>query len=414
MASVTILHAAENVLPARALADKLRELGLEVIMDLAPGDALREAERESLAAIALWSPQAARDGQLVAEAEHAFAQNKLVNARMQNAAAPTSVASAATVDLTGWRGQDDFTGWRTLAAELRGRAAAAATPPPRPPPPPPAPAARGGFFNPGAPPGPPVQPRVPPPPPDIVLPPMNPPPRAAPTVEAAPMAGVDDLAWARPTRTFEAPPRSQPRPRPEEREPGRPNLVFIGIVTFVAVALMGVGGYAFWGYAQAERTAAQAWEALDKTNPLALRAFLDGDHVGSFREEAEVALEGLEVGRLNEARATDTIESLEAFLRDFPESRHALEINGRIAELRVAPVAAPAAPAIDPATGLPIDPETGQPIDPLTGLPLAPAPAPAVEPPPLTASTGPDPFELDGPVPLTPPPAQDDGPVRLN
>ena len=43
MATVAIIHAAEDTLPARALAEKLRAAKLSVQLELPPGEELREA-----------------------------------------------------------------------------------------------------------------------------------------------------------------------------------------------------------------------------------------------------------------------------------------------------------------------------------------------------------------------------------
>ncbi len=369
MASVVIIHAAENALPARALADKLRAMRLNPVIELPPGDALRQAIQESVAAVALWSPSSAEQQSLLDEA--ARAGGKLINARMQNAAAPAQFRDAPTIDLTGWRGEDTFAGWRALAAEVAKKAgvsAPAAAPPP--PAPAPAPAAGGGsFFNPGA-----------------AAPQPAPPPRTAP-VAVAPQPSYTPAPprAAPPVYTPPADSTSYDEPPPKRG----PNLAVIGIVTFLVVAAIGVGGYFFYERMQNSSAATAAWEELDKTDPASLRAFLEGPNVGDYQEEAEAALEGLEVERLNEARARDTIESLEAFLRDFPGSRHSLEINGRIAELRS--TAAPL-PAIDPVTGLPIDPNA-----PATAGATGVEPLPPAAPAPTPAPSG------AGPVPLTPP-----------
>jgi len=378
MASVVIIHAAENALPARALADKLRAMRLTPVIELPPGDALRQAIQDSVAAVALWSPGSVDQQALLDEAARAGA--KLINARMQNAPAPSQFSGAPTIDLTGWRGEDTFGGWRALAAEVAKKAGVAspsapapAAAPPQAPPPQQQPTAGPGFFTPGpaAPPAaaPPPRPTpVPPAPPQTVAAPA--PPRAAPPRPVEP--------------SYETTSYDEPAPKRSA------NLAVIGIVTFLVVAAVGVGGYFFYERMQSSAAATAAWDELDKTDPASLRAFLDGPNVGQFEEEAENALEGLEVERLAEARATDTIDSLEAFLRDFPGSRHSLEINGRIAELRTA---TPALAPIDPLTGLPIDPNAP-----------APAGATGVEAPePETPSAQTPAPSGGGPVPLTPP-----------
>lgn len=359
MASVVIIHAAENALPARALAEKLRAMRLTPVIELPPGDALKQAVSEAAAVIGLWSPQSASQPGILEEAQGAG--DKLINARMQNTAAPAQFGAAPTIDLTGWRGEDSFPGWRALAVQVA-KFAGVASPAPReetPLPPP-------GFFEPSS------------------------APRAAANTAVRPTPP--------PVRAPDAPPLRPPRPAPPrlvEEEPSAekkgPNLAVIGIITFLIVAGVAVGGYFAYDQFQSSQAASVAWEELDKDDPAALRAFLASGEAGSYQEEAETALESLEVEHLNAARATDTIPALEQFLRDFPDSRHKLEINGRIAELRAA---AAAALPVDPTTGLPLDPMAAAPpagADPNAPVPLAPAPPqqPAGE----------------GPVPLTPPPA---------
>ncbi len=116
-----------------------------------------------------------------------------------------------------------------------------------------------------------------------------------------------------------------------------PQLALVGIVGLAVAA--GAGGYFLYDRAQAAQAAATTWEHIDKSDPAAIRAFLASANVGEWRGSAQAALEGLELKRLSEARAADTIESLEKFIHDFPDSSHALEINGRIAELRAMPPA---------------------------------------------------------------------------
>lgn len=310
-------------MPARALADKLTAMRLTPMIELPPGDALRQAVAEAGAVVALWSPQSAGEAALAAEVELVLKTGKLINARMQNTPAPEAFKAAPTIDLTGWRGEDDFPGWRALAEAIAALTGVAA----------PAPAAsapRGAFFSPGPAAAAAPRPSAPPP-----LRPAPPPPPIAPIHQPAP------------ERVYEAPAAQAAA----DEEPGRrsANLAVIGVVTFLIVAALAIGGYFFYDKMQTAQASDSAWAQLDKTNPAALRAFIESGRAGGLSEAAQTALQSLEAQRLSEARQTDTIESLEAFLHDFPDSRSAVEINGRIAELRQA--AADAPPPVDPMSG---------------------------------------------------------------
>lgn len=372
MASVVIIHAAENVAPARALAAKLNSMGLIPIIELPPGDALRQAASEAAAVVGLWSAQSTQDQGILGEAGLAYSAGKLINARMQNTSAPGQFMTSPTIDLTGWRGEDSFPGWRALADAISAKTGVVAAAPRQAAASAPAP---GGFFTPGS--GPAAAGGASP---------MQ----AAPVIPMRPAAAAPPPPQPRPapppvnSRLAEPPPIYNPPPDDMPVRSG-PNLIVVGILTFVIVAVLGGGGYFMFSRMQSGQAAQSAWATLDQTSPAALRAFLNGPNVGDFRDEAQAALDALEVDRLNAARAQDTIPALERFIRDFPDSRHALEINGRIAELRAAPPAPE--PNIDPITGLPIDPN-----------------APALANPPAeTPSAPPAPPANEGPVQLTPP-----------
>ena len=161
----------------------------------------------------------------------------------------------------------------------------------------------------------------------------------------------------------------------------------IAIVTFIVVALVGGGGYYFWNQSQNADATATAWQAVDQNSADALRAFLDGDP-GDYRDDAQQALAALEERTFEAASDTDTIEALEAFVNDFPESEHAVAARGRIAELQLAQPAAPVDPnAVDP-NAPPTDPDLVPP-----GATVTPAPAP---------TTG-GPATITPPAPETPP-----------
>jgi len=159
-------------------------------------------------------------------------------------------------------------------------------------------------------------------------------------------------------------------------------MALIAIVTFVVVALVGGGGYYFWNQSQNADATATAWQALDKTSAADLQAFID-DSPGEYLDEAQQALATLEETSFQEAMAASTIPALEAFVNQFPQSRRAMEAQGRIEELRLAQPAA-------------ATPET-ETVDP--NAPSAPASEDLVPP---GAATAPAPT-TPGPTAITPP-----------
>ncbi|HVZ99241.1 MAG TPA: TIR domain-containing protein [Caulobacterales bacterium] len=356
MASVVIVHAAEDTPPARALAEKLRQMGLQPVVEQT-GDALHSAMRGAKAMVALWSPRSASSSDLVEEVKLAKGMGPVIHARMQNAATPADFSGEASIDLTGWRGEDGFPAWRALAIAVAEKTGV--TPPPRPP---------SHFFQPGAP-GAAAA---------AVAPPRQAPPPTAPAPDPAPRAA--DFNRAELNRTgLEA----------DEPRSGGGKLAVIGAITFVVVAALGGGGYFAWTQMQGSQASAAAWEHLDKTSPAQLRAFLQ-DNPGAYRDQAQGTLTELEQHRWSAARSADTMDALNAFLNDFPHSDHALEARGRIAELQSAP--ATTTPIPDSLTPLPpasTDPDLLPPG--VSGAPETTAPA----------QTAPS---QQGPVSLTPPP----------
>ncbi|MBI3438258.1 MAG: toll/interleukin-1 receptor domain-containing protein, partial [Proteobacteria bacterium] len=141
MATVVIIHAADDTLPARALAEKLRQAKLTVVLEK-QGDDLRDAVKSAQAGVALWSPRSATEATMVDDVSFARGKTKLVHALMQNTPLPDAFRSDKSANLTGWRGEDDFAGWRELAKLVTERAGVAPLPPP-------APRVDSGFFSPG-------------------------------------------------------------------------------------------------------------------------------------------------------------------------------------------------------------------------------------------------------------------------
>jgi hypothetical protein len=306
MATVAIIHAAEDALPARALAEKLRQARLNVVLEQEPGQALRDAVKSAQVTIALWSPRSVAQPQLTDEVASARSKSKVVHASMQNAHPPEAFRGDKVVNLTGWRGEDDFPAWRDLAKLVTDKAGVAPMPPP-------APRAPSGFFQPGA-----YNPASDPGAGERT---------AAPQSRPAPQRAQQAQRPPRP-----APQRDNFRPEEPESSGGGRGLI-IGAIVFVVVALIGAGGYYFWQQGQSAQVTANAWDSIDHNSADALRAFLAGGP-GDHRADAERALAELEERSYEAASDSDTIEAFEGFLNDFPESQHALAARGRIAELR--------------------------------------------------------------------------------
>ncbi len=384
MATVVIVHAAEDALPARALAEKLSRSGVTPVFDTPAGPELREAIRKAAIVLALWSPRSNTQFDLIGEAQFAHDSGApLVHALMQNAPAPPAFAQSPAIDLTGWRGEDEFPPWRELAATLLGAAGVERTP-----------AAATPFFNPAAP---------------------------APTQRVVPIdtraarePEVETLAPHAHSAPYDPPPIDyEPvRPQPERGGGG----FMLGVIGATAILALGLGGFFLWRTLQSGASAPVAWEAVDKSNPFALRTYIDAATPGPLRDQARAALDRLEAQSLADARASDTIEAFERFLADFPESSHAIAARGRIAELRASAAPAPLAesePALDPLTGEPLAPdadvESTSALAPSpTFIPNAPA-APAADAPAAQTPTPLGPPQL-GPSPSA---APTQGPVTL-
>jgi hypothetical protein len=91
----------------------------------------------------------------------------------------------------------------------------------------------------------------------------------------------------------------------------------------------------WWQQSQSSHASA-AFDQIDRNDPGALRAFIAANS-GAVKSQAEGALSELEERSYEAASDADTIEALQQFLRDFPNSQHALSARGRIAELQANP-----------------------------------------------------------------------------
>ncbi len=400
MATVAIIHAADDALPARALAEKLRAAKLTVVLEKTSGEELRNALKGANVSIALWSPRSVGQTALADDAGFAKSKTKLIHATMQNASPPDAFKNDKVVNLTGWRGEDEFPAWRELAKQVTEKAGVAPLPPP-------APRPASGFFQPGAASGPTI------PHPSQLDHARNAPHQRAAAVPPSGATRAAPQAASRPApqqaAPRPAPPQAAPRPAPaprsapppierEERASGGGGKgMMIGIVTFIVVAVVGAGGYYFWSQGQGAQATSAAWEQVDHNDASAIRAFLAGDP-GESREEAQQALAQLEERSFEAASDADTIQAFESFLNDFPDSQQALAARGRIAELQT----------MTPTTG---DSTTeAVPVEGVTNPDLVPPGAATPAPTTPAPTTG-------GPATLTPPateapPATEDPPTN--
>ncbi|MEZ5996565.1 MAG: toll/interleukin-1 receptor domain-containing protein [Hyphomonadaceae bacterium] len=364
MSTVVIIHAAEDTLPARALAEKLRQARLNVVMEKAPGEELRAAIRTAPVTVALWSPRSTANAQLAEEAKFARGASQVFHALMQSAPPPPQFKNDKSVNLTGWRGEDDFAPWRELAQLVTSAAGVGPLPdlPPRP---------ASGFFQPGRATG----ASAPPPPP------------------AAPQQRQQQQARA-PQRAA-APPSAAPSAAPSARASAEPKAgggrtMMFAAIGLAVLAIAGGGGY--WFMSQQGALSGASWDSVDQSDARALRSFLAGNP-GAHREDAEAALTQLEERSFEAASDADTIEALQAFVTEFPDSEHTLAARGRIAELQTAPQA-----PTEEATPEELPPEE-------------PAPDPDLLPPTTTPAAPSAEGPSEGPAALTPPPAEDPAPA---
>lgn len=108
---------------------------------------------------------------------------------------------------------------------------------------------------------------------------------------------------------------------------------YLAIAVVVAFAALTGGSYWYLTQSQSTEATSVSWQAVDTSSADSIRDFLSGDP-GAYRDDAQQALAQLEERTYEAARDIDSIEALEGFLNDFPESEHAIAARGRIAELQ--------------------------------------------------------------------------------
>ena len=133
MPSVVIIHAAEDALPARALAEKLRQAKLTPVTREAAGRrAARTRSRTRRSRIALWSPRSVDQAELIERSQLRARQEQGPARAHAERCRRRTVQHDKSIDLTGWRGEDDFPAWRELAKLVTDKAGVAPLPPPAP------------------------------------------------------------------------------------------------------------------------------------------------------------------------------------------------------------------------------------------------------------------------------------------
>lgn len=363
MPNVVIIHAADDTLPARALSEKLQQTQAQVTLEHTPGQKLRLAIDAADLVIALWSPRALGQAALVEDVRYARDIGKVLHASMQSAALPEPFGGDPSVNLTGWRGEDNFAPWRQLAGLVTTRIGAAPLAPP-------APRAPSGLFNPASTPTTNA--------PSPISSPETPPPRRP---EPAPFTEPPPLNVAMPG--FE----------PEERGGGR--TLLYAALAILAVGVAGAGGFMLLGQ-RGNGAQATSLEDVDIGDASALREFIASAASRAEREQAEDALDTLEQQSLDAARDENTIEAFEAFLRDFPESEEAVFVQGQIQQIRLRQADEAAATALAP----PLESPAAMTIEaPTAGTS---EPVPLNVPPPQTGE--------GGPADLSPPPPEAETP----
>lgn len=130
------------------------------------------------------------------------------------------------------------------------------------------------------------------------------------------------------------PPRSyaveEPYPSEAGAEPASTRRSLpIALLATLVLAVTG-GGFAWWSQAETER---RDWEAVSRTDPGALGAYLSAHPSGRYRSEAQAALTQIEEALYDMARQSGDAAMLENFLTQFPQSSHAAAVRSQMEQI---------------------------------------------------------------------------------
>jgi adenylate cyclase len=107
------------------VGDALRALGYKVWRDVelpahrAYGEVTEERLSAAKAVVVIWSAEATKSQWVRSEADRGRTEGKLVQATIDGARLPMPFDQIQYADLTGWTGDPNAPGWRTLVASVQ-------------------------------------------------------------------------------------------------------------------------------------------------------------------------------------------------------------------------------------------------------------------------------------------------------
>ena len=124
LAKIFISYARANEAVAKRVESALKAAGHEVWRDdqlpahRAYGQIIEQRLRDADAVVVLWSEEAAQSEWVLAEADFARTEHKLVQAQLDDVLPPLPFNQIQCADLRGWRGHRKHKGWAKLAASV--------------------------------------------------------------------------------------------------------------------------------------------------------------------------------------------------------------------------------------------------------------------------------------------------------